>query len=133
MMGNQQPRVSNFQGFDLMTLESDANPLTSSIIGAPYQVRATDPADYGRTAVEYLQNGGPGGVSSTPPNGSNGDGGFWGAITSPNPMDAYRWGKTRGDSVSSSWWDTIKVGATGAFLGVLLVVVGAAYILWGEK
>lgn len=103
MIGNTAPRVSNFQGFDLMTLDSDVNPFTASYLGAPFQVRATDPADYGRAAVAYL-GGGP--VS--------------GPVTSA------------ASGVVAGTWDKVKTGVSGVVLGIILVALGAAYILWGR-
>jgi hypothetical protein len=109
MMGNTQPRVSNFQGFDLMTAESDANPLIASYIGAPYQVRATDPASYGRAAADYLQGGGAVGAA----------------------IDLGVNAATHSVGISEGW-DKIKTGFWGALLGVAVVLIGVAYIVFGR-
>lgn len=104
MIGDIAPRVSNFQGLDLMTQDSGANPLIAGYIGAPYQIRGTDPAEYGRAARAYLS--GPTVAAA--------------GVVSSAVADA------------PSMWDNIKTGATGAVLGIIIAALGIAYILWGD-
>jgi hypothetical protein len=110
MIGDIAPRVSNFQGLDLMTSDSGANPLIASYMGAPYQIRGTDPAEYGRAARAYLaQGGGPIGAA----------------------IDVGVSAATHAAGAESKW-DKIKTGASGAVLGIVVAALGIAYILWGD-
>lgn len=100
---------SAWPGMDFQTADSGLNPLLASYVGAPYQVRATDPAGYAKDAV-----------------------GWWQAIGTPNvpAQDA----SLKDDA--SSLLDDIKSGAhtlvqstAFAVLGLLIVLVGLLF-LW---
>jgi hypothetical protein len=105
MMGGTRPFAQNFQGLDMMTIDSGENPLIASYMGAPHQVRGVDPAEYGRAAVAS-----------------------WGADASS--LAAVPAGVVQ--AATPGLWDQFKTGFAGVMLALVLVAGGLAYIIWGQ-
>lgn len=110
-------RVMNWQGLDFMTQDSDVNPLIASYIGAPYQIRGTDPAGFGRATLDYWQQ-----------NSANPIGNATAAVTGPLTSAA---AGVAADS-GASLWDKVKSGLFGGVLGIVVVALGLALIIWGR-
>lgn len=53
-------------GLDLFTADLDVNPLLASYTGAPHQIRGTDPAGYGQSALAWWESLGEQPVDSSP-------------------------------------------------------------------
>lgn len=109
-------RVMNWQGLDLMTMDSGVDPFGASIVGAPHQIRGTDPAPYGRATLDYWQQNAPAVASDV--NATTGS------------LASAAAGVASG--AGASLWDKVKSGVFGGLLGVVVVALGLALILWGK-
>lgn len=106
-------RVMNWQGLDLMTEDSGVNPLIASYVGAPYQIRGTDPAGFGRATLDYWQQNGAAPIGN--------------AVTAvSNPVTEAAAG------AGASLWDKVKSGVFGGLLGLVVVALGLALLIWGR-